>query len=130
MQPFLDSTDAVDDGAELLTRMERDGYLFIRNLLPVTLIEDLRMQILRIARSAGWVEQGGPLNDAVELIVHGTTVESRDNLYGGQSVSPHPNWINTLVVNIEKIRRAESGDRRQALSRCCFFALMQKKCSP
>ena len=34
MKPFLDSTDAIDDGPELYKRVQRDGYLFIRNLLP------------------------------------------------------------------------------------------------
>ena len=35
MEPFLDSTDIVDDGPALAGRMERDGYLFVRGLLPV-----------------------------------------------------------------------------------------------
>ena len=30
--PFLDSTAAVGDGAELSRRMQRDGYLFVRGL--------------------------------------------------------------------------------------------------
>ena len=65
MNPFLDSTDVVDDGAEIHRRVERDGYLFIRGLLPVDLLERLRMQILEIAREAGWVKAGTPLADAV-----------------------------------------------------------------
>ena len=65
MNPFLDSTDVVDDGAEVHRRVERDGYLFIRGLLPADLLERLRMQILEIAREAGWVKAGTPLADAV-----------------------------------------------------------------
>ncbi|MYH60398.1 MAG: phytanoyl-CoA dioxygenase, partial [Caldilineaceae bacterium SB0675_bin_29] len=65
MQPFLDSTDYLHDGAELGRRMERDGYLFIRGLLPAGVVEDLRMQILEIASAAGWVLPGRPLGDAV-----------------------------------------------------------------
>ena len=34
MQPFLDSTDVLDDGAALASRLQRDGYLFLRGLLP------------------------------------------------------------------------------------------------
>jgi len=65
MQPFLDSTDAVNDGVELSRRMERDGYLFISELLPPAVVEALRMQMLEIARDAGWVQRGTPLADAV-----------------------------------------------------------------
>ena len=65
MQPFLDSTDAVNDGVELSRRMERDGYLFISELLSPAVVETLRMQILEIARDAGWVQRGTPLADAV-----------------------------------------------------------------
>ena len=32
--PFLDSTAVADDGPELRRRMQRDGYLFVRGLLP------------------------------------------------------------------------------------------------
>ena len=65
MNPFLDSTDFLHEGDELRRRMERDGYLFVRGLLPTAVIEALRKQILEIARSAGWVQTGRPLADAV-----------------------------------------------------------------
>ncbi len=65
MQPFLDSTNYLHDGAELHRRMERDGYLFMRSLLPAGVVEDLRMQILEIASAAGWVLPSRPLGDAV-----------------------------------------------------------------
>ena len=65
MRPFLDSTDAVGDGAELLTRMERDGCLFIRDLMPADVLEDLRIQFLEIASAAGWVKQSVPLESAI-----------------------------------------------------------------
>ena len=65
MQPFLDSTAVINDGAELDRRMKRDGYLFIRQLLPAAVVENLRMQILEIAHDAGWVQRDAPLADAV-----------------------------------------------------------------
>ena len=65
MNPFLDSTDVVNDGAELQRRMDRDGYLFIRGLLPADVLERLRMQILEIVREAGWIQADTPLEDAV-----------------------------------------------------------------
>ena len=46
-------------------RAERDGYLFIRGLLPTDVLENLRMQCLEIARDAGWVKKDKPLEDAI-----------------------------------------------------------------
>ena len=57
MKPFLDSTDAIDDGPELYKRVQRDGYLFIRNLLPRQSLEDLKVKWLQIACNAGWVKR-------------------------------------------------------------------------
>ncbi|NDC64937.1 MAG: phytanoyl-CoA dioxygenase, partial [Planctomycetia bacterium] len=34
MRPFLDSTEYLDDASELKRRLERDGYIFLRGLLP------------------------------------------------------------------------------------------------
>lgn len=65
MQPFLDSTDVLNDGPELRRRMQRDGYLFLRGLLPAAVVEGLRLQILAIAREAGWLKAGTPLADAI-----------------------------------------------------------------
>ena len=53
MYPFLDSSDVIDNGAELAARMERDGYLFVRGLMPADVLENLRLQILEIAQEAG-----------------------------------------------------------------------------
>ena len=65
MQPFLDSTDVLNDGPELRRRMQRDGYLFLRGLLPTAVVEGLRLQILAIAQEAGWLKAGTLLADAI-----------------------------------------------------------------
>ncbi len=65
MQPFLDSTEAIDNGPELRARMERDGYLFIRGLVPARALEELRLKMLQIARQGGWVKEGTSLEEAV-----------------------------------------------------------------
>lgn len=57
MNPFLDSTDIVDDGSELKHRLDREGYLFIRGLLPTDVVENLRLQILKAAQEAGWTSR-------------------------------------------------------------------------
>ena len=65
MHPFLDSMEVVDNGPELQARMQRDGYLFIRGLLPADVLESLRLELLEIARDAGWVQSDRPLEEAV-----------------------------------------------------------------
>jgi hypothetical protein len=65
MDPFLDSTAVQDDGPELHKRMERDGYLFVRGLLPGNLLENLRLQLLQIAADGGWVDTKAPLGEAI-----------------------------------------------------------------
>ena len=65
LRPFLDSTEFATDGAELARRMERDGYLFVRGLLPRAEVLALRRQFLERAASAGWLRRDRPLEDAV-----------------------------------------------------------------
>ncbi len=65
MKPFLDSTDVVHDGPELQRRMQRDGYLFIRELIPQEKLESLRRQFLELLREAGWVRPDAPLEAAL-----------------------------------------------------------------
>jgi ectoine hydroxylase-related dioxygenase (phytanoyl-CoA dioxygenase family) len=65
MLPFLDSTDALNDGSELRRRMQHDGYLFIRGLASAPALESLRLQMLARARASGWVQEGTPLEEAI-----------------------------------------------------------------
>ena len=61
LKPYLDSTPVAGDGPELRRRMERDGYLFIRRLLPADVLEALRLDLLRIARDGGWISRDNTL---------------------------------------------------------------------
>ena len=65
MEPFVDSTDIVDDGPALAGRMERDGYLFIRGLLPVDTVLDLRRQLLELAAEGGWLAKDQPIEAGI-----------------------------------------------------------------
>ena len=65
MRPFLDSTDAAADCPELLRRMQRDGYLFIRGLLPRADIEALRLELLGIANEEAWLERDTRVEDGI-----------------------------------------------------------------
>ncbi len=124
MQPYNDSTAYIDDGAELARRMERDGYLFIRGLLPTDVVEDLRLKFLAIARDSGWVQQGTPLEEAIAdqngfcvepepdymerygkmyLLPEFHAVQHRPELVGllermcGESILPHPRLIGRTI---------------------------------
>ena len=65
MPTFLDSTPLIDDPPALRARMQRDGHLFVRGLLPADELEALRLRFLAIARDAGWVKADTPLADAI-----------------------------------------------------------------
>ena len=74
MRPFLDSTDAVDDGPELARRMARGGYLFVPGLLPADRLERVRRRFLDFAGDAGWIlEDTDPAEAVADL--EGFTVE-------------------------------------------------------
>ncbi|MGE0700965.1 MAG: phytanoyl-CoA dioxygenase family protein [Hyphomicrobiaceae bacterium] len=53
---FLDSTDVLGDGAVLRERLARDGYLFMRQLLPSETIRSVRSRLLAKASAGGWLD--------------------------------------------------------------------------
>ena len=83
MRPFTDSTDLVQDGGALAERMRRDGYLFLRGLMPADPIRDLQRQIGAIARDAGWLRRDAPVEQAIA---------DQD----GFCVDPDPTYLATL----------------------------------
>ena len=44
MPTFLDSTPLIDDPPALRDRMQRDGHLFVRGVLPTDELEALRLR--------------------------------------------------------------------------------------
>ena len=105
MQPFLDSTDVVNDELELRERAQRDGYLFIRRLLPTDVLENLRIQCLEIARDAAWIKRDTSLADAIADL-NGFCVEPQPEYMGVyrhmyklqefQALQHHPNLIRVM----------------------------------
>lgn len=65
MTEFLDSSDIKNNGPALKARMDQDGYLFFRGLLPAEVLEPVRLKWLTIARDAGWVDADKPLEDGI-----------------------------------------------------------------
>jgi len=60
MQTFVDSTTIITDGPALAERMDRDGYLFIRGLVPAEDVRNVGAQFLDVAKSGGWLTPGQP----------------------------------------------------------------------
>jgi ectoine hydroxylase-related dioxygenase (phytanoyl-CoA dioxygenase family) len=65
VKQFVDSTDVLMNGPALADRLERDGYLFLRGVLPRDEVMAVRRQLLERAAGAGWVRQDQPLEASV-----------------------------------------------------------------
>jgi hypothetical protein len=80
---LADSSDLFGEPRALRERMARDGYLFIRRLLPVDAVARVRGDVLAICRRHGWLRPG-PDGDAgiVDLAASCAPAEPRyDTLY-------------------------------------------------
>ena len=62
---FIDSSDLLHDGAALRVRLERDGYLFIRGLLPSETIRAVRSRLLTKAAAGGWLDPATPIEAGI-----------------------------------------------------------------
>ncbi|HET7558997.1 MAG TPA: phytanoyl-CoA dioxygenase family protein [Limnochordia bacterium] len=64
LHPFVESAPDAEPAA-LRERLERDGYLFIRGLLPQEVLLDLRRQALEVCCAHGWLIDGSELMDSL-----------------------------------------------------------------
>ncbi len=65
MAPFLDSTDLQGDSTALKERLDRDGYLFIRELLPKNDVLRVRRRLLEKASKGGWLDPKTPIEAGI-----------------------------------------------------------------
>ena len=65
MAEFLDSTELMEDGPALMARLERDGYLFLRGLLPRETVMEVRRRLLEKAAAGGWLDPARPVADGI-----------------------------------------------------------------
>jgi len=65
MRPFLDSTDIYHDAESLRRRMDSEGYLYIRGLLPKRLLEDVRLVWLERLFDAGCLDESCAIEEGV-----------------------------------------------------------------
>ena len=65
IKPFTDSTALLGDGAALAANLDRDGYIFLRGLLPREEIMAIRRQLLALAAKGGWLKSDQPLESGI-----------------------------------------------------------------
>jgi hypothetical protein len=65
MRKFEDSTELLMDGPALARRLHRDGYLFIRGLVPVEAVGEVGRQFLDVAAEGGWLDPVRPRADRI-----------------------------------------------------------------
>jgi len=65
VRSLVDSSADLANAVRLRERLERDGYLFFRGLMPQVVLEDLRGQILAVVEEAGWLDRHAPREHAV-----------------------------------------------------------------
>ena len=61
VQPLVESNDLLTQPSALLRRLHRDGYLFIRELLPRADVLDVRRRVLQFCQAEGWLRAGSEL---------------------------------------------------------------------
>ena len=65
VRSFLDSTDLIGNGPALAERLRRDGYLFLRGLLPREAVLEVCRGLLEKAAAGGWLDPKRPIEDGI-----------------------------------------------------------------
>jgi ectoine hydroxylase-related dioxygenase (phytanoyl-CoA dioxygenase family) len=63
--PFVESNEIINDSAALRCRADRDGYLFLRDVVDGKSILETRRDITAILQGVGWIQEG---TDSFEAI--------------------------------------------------------------
>ena len=58
LEPMYEANKLLGDITALRARLESDGYLFFRNIVPLDRLQDLRDQITQILAEQGWIKDG------------------------------------------------------------------------
>jgi hypothetical protein len=62
METFRDSTKFRNDKTGLKKRLDEDGYIFIRGLLPKKVVLNIRSRLLEKAAKGNWLNSAEPIN--------------------------------------------------------------------
>lgn len=75
--PMLAANDLLDDAAAFRARMEAEGYLFLRGILPVAVLEQLLDDVTAVLQAIGWIRGGAARLEAESLVLPCREGESR-----------------------------------------------------
>jgi hypothetical protein len=101
MKELLDSSALVDDAAALRARLTDEGYLFFRGLLPVDVIDDVRLEIARILFDSHWLAPG---TAAGELLASERAVEEGSpGFFGAYTAIQSTEAFHQLAVRPELV---------------------------
>jgi hypothetical protein len=105
MKELLDSTPVADDPSVLRERLAGDGYLFFRDLLPATVIDDVRGQLARILADSHWLAPGSAPD---ELLASGRAVEEGSaGFFGAYTAIQSTEAFHALAARPELLAMAE-----------------------
>jgi len=75
--PMVASNDLLDDAAALRARIEAEGYLFLRGILPVAVLQQLLDDVTAVLQAIGWIRGGAARLEAESLVLPCREGESR-----------------------------------------------------
>ena len=84
-RPLEDSMPLIEDAVQLRRRANRDGFLFLRGLLPSEAVSALRRVVLDYASQVGWLQPGASVDEG--HAVHGKRIGYYQD----------PAWVNLQV---------------------------------
>ena len=61
MIPFVDSSELRDDGEAIRRRADRDGYLFLRDIVDKQAVLEARRDITAVLHEVGLIDAGSDL---------------------------------------------------------------------
>jgi ectoine hydroxylase-related dioxygenase (phytanoyl-CoA dioxygenase family) len=79
VRALIDATDALADPARIRQLAVVQGYLFVRNLAPLTKVRQLRADLLAQCARCGWLDNDAPRSQAVAH-VHAARSATREAL--------------------------------------------------
>ncbi len=103
--PFDDARPLLHDADAIKERVERDGYLFISQLLPEKDVREVRAAIQQICQDAGWMDESGlPKRESVlEGQTEWFTVYDRVQcLEAFHALAHHPNIVQVIEAIVRE----------------------------
>ena len=65
MIPFVDSSELKGDGEAIRRRADRDGYLFLRDIVDKQAVLEARRDITAVLHEVGWIDAGSDPDQAI-----------------------------------------------------------------